>query len=373
MTTNHHTPIATNAPGNAAIWNVPLASLDSAITALGAGTTGLTGLRLATATVLTISGGAVTKTGSQHTIDTEASASSDDLTTINGYATGDILIISAANASRVVTVKHGTGNIYLYGKMDLVLDDTDKTIELIYRGGRWEQTNGQPTTALTYPTAAPFRVPTNMPLLHHPAARNGFGWKAAAATIAATGVASPTATGTPSASNQTDSTYINLLTGSSAGNSAGHVTTTYNVVRRQYNPKLSVILQAVDVANLRLWIGFFSAAVTTADTVAGATEAAAFRYSPTAASDTGFVPCTKDSSTQTTGSSMNTVAAGVRYLLQIELTSSSAIFTVNNGTPVVITTNLPTTSTELGVNVIAFTTIASGKNWLFSRAWVDYD
>lgn len=70
---------------------------------------------------------------------------------------------------------------------------------------------------------------------------------------------------------------------------------------------------------------------------------------------------------------MNTVAAGVRYLLQIELTSSSAIFTVNNGTPVVITTNLPTTSTELGVNVIAFTTIASGKNWLFSRAWVDYD
>mgnify|MGYP006935475160 CR=1 FL=1 len=371
MTTNHHTPIATTAPANAATWNTPLSSLDSAITNLAAGTTGLTGLRLATATTLTISGGAVTKTGSQHTIDTEASASSDDLTTINGYATGDILIISAANASRVVTVKHGTGNIYLYGKMDLVLDDTDKTIELIYRGGRWEQTNGLPTTAVTYPTAAPFRRPSTMPLMMSPAARNFWGIKASAATAQPIGIAAPTITGA-AAANQSDSTYISHTTGAIAGNSAGIVTATYNLVRRAHNPKLSMVMQITDTAAVRYWLGFFSAAATTADTVAGATECAAFRFS-SVASDTGWVPVTKDASTQTTGSAMNTIAAATRYLLEIELTSSGAIFTVNNGTPVTIATNLPTTSTELGVNVIAFTTAAAAKVWQFSRLFVEYD
>jgi hypothetical protein len=91
------------------------------------------------------------------------------------------------------------------------------------------------------------------------------------------------------------------------------------------------------------------------------------------AGDVGFVPLTKDATTQTTGSAMNTVATSTPYLLQIELTASSAIFTINNGTPTVITTNLPVTTTELGVNVLIFTTVATGKNWLFSRLWVDYD
>ena len=64
-----------------------------------------------TSTELTIADGEVTITGSEHTIDTENDAAADDLDTINGGADGDILILSGANAARVTTIKHGTGNI----------------------------------------------------------------------------------------------------------------------------------------------------------------------------------------------------------------------------------------------------------------------
>lgn len=371
MTINYHTPIATNSPLNAAVLEAPLSALDSALTNYISGATSLTGLNLGAAGALTISGGSVTRTGPRHTIDTESSATTDDLTTIGGGTTGDILIISGANASRVVTVKHGTGNIFLYSKMDKAFDDTDKQIALVYNGSRWEELNGQPTTAVTYPTAAPFRRPATMPMMMTPAARNFFMIRAAAATVAAMGIAAPTVTGN-TASNQADSTYIAHQTGAASGNSAGIVTATYNLVRRSHNPKFSAVIQFTSITAVRGFWGFCSAALTSADTIAGATEAAMFRFS-TVAGEAGFIPVTKDATTQTSGSAMNTIAAATRYLLEIELTSSSAIFTVNNGTPVTVTTTLPTTSTELGLNLIVFTTENVLKIWQFSRTFVEFD
>jgi hypothetical protein len=371
MTTNYHTAIATNAPVNSAVFETALASLDAGITASRSGGT-LTGLNLGAVGALTISGGLVTRTLPRHTIDTEAAATTDDLTTISGGATGDVLIISAANASRVVTVKHGTGNIYLYSKIDIVLDDTDKQLMFVYGGSRWWQINGLPTTALTYPTAAPFRRPSNMPMQMTPAARTNWGYRAAAAIVQANGIAAPTLSGSAAAANQADSTYISLTSGAVIGNSAGYVTATYNLSRRGHNPKMSMILQFTDILAVRGWFGFFSAAVTTADAIAGATEAAAFRFS-TVATDAGFVPVTKDATTQTTGSAMNTIAAATRYLLEIELTASAAIFTVNNGTPVSVATTLPTTTTELGLNTIVFTTAAVAKVWQLGRVFVEQD
>lgn len=372
MTTNFHNPIATNAAVNASTVNTPLASLDSQLTALTSGSTSLSGLNLGAAVTLTISGGLVTKTVIRHTIDNEASASTDDLTTINGGGTGDILIISAVNAARVVTVKHGTGNIYLAAKMDKILDDTDKQIMLVYTGSRWEETNGSHTTALTYPAAAPWRRPYGMPIQMTPAARNNFSFKAAAAIIQASGIAAPTLTGVAAASNQTDSTYISLTSGASAGNASGYLTTTYNLVRRSHNPKFSIVLQVTDLSAVRYWIGFFSTSVTSVDTVAAGTSAAAFRYS-SVAGDAGWVPVCNDGTTQTTGAAIGTVAAATRYLLEIEMVNSQAIFTVNNGTPQVLTTNLPATSTELGLNVVVITTAAAAKVWNLSRVFVEYD
>jgi hypothetical protein len=86
---------------------------------------------------LTISSGAVTATGSAHTIDTESDAASDDLDTISGGTEGDLLVISANNAARTVVVKHGTGNILTFGGSDVDLDETRKTLLLHYDGSNW--------------------------------------------------------------------------------------------------------------------------------------------------------------------------------------------------------------------------------------------
>ena len=70
-------------------------------------------LNLTDPTELTKSGGAITVTQGFHTVDTESNTSTDDLDTINGGATGDILILKAVHTDREIRVAHGVGNIYL--------------------------------------------------------------------------------------------------------------------------------------------------------------------------------------------------------------------------------------------------------------------
>lgn len=92
-------------------------------------------LNFGSPTALTITTGAITATKSYHTVDTEASAATDDLDTINGGTTGDILIITAANSTRTVVAKDGTGNLSLAG--DFSMDNADDTLTLIYNGTNW--------------------------------------------------------------------------------------------------------------------------------------------------------------------------------------------------------------------------------------------
>lgn len=83
---------------------------------------------------LTISSGAITVTGVNHTIDTESDAASDDLDTINGGVDGQILIVRAENAARTVVIKDGTGNIETPTGEDITLDEVEKTVMLKYDG-----------------------------------------------------------------------------------------------------------------------------------------------------------------------------------------------------------------------------------------------
>jgi len=90
----------------------------------------------------TISSGAITYTGAYMVVDTEGSASSDDLDTINGGNDGDILIIKTANDSRSVVIKHGTGsnNINLTNAQDKTLAITRDAFVLQKVGdGYWEE------------------------------------------------------------------------------------------------------------------------------------------------------------------------------------------------------------------------------------------
>jgi hypothetical protein len=88
-----------------------------------------------TGTTLTIATGAVTTTTSFHAIDTEAAAATDDLDTINGGQTGQVLYIHAANGARDVVAKDGTGNLKLAG--DFTMNNTEDTLTLIFDGTNW--------------------------------------------------------------------------------------------------------------------------------------------------------------------------------------------------------------------------------------------
>jgi hypothetical protein len=59
----------------------------------------------------TIASGAITATSSLMVVDTEASAATDTLETINGGVDGAIIIITQSNSSRDVTISMSLGNI----------------------------------------------------------------------------------------------------------------------------------------------------------------------------------------------------------------------------------------------------------------------
>lgn len=91
--------------------------------------------------VLTLSAGTVTISGVVnwrfHSIDTEGDAASDDLTTISGGNTGEVLILQAVNDDRTVVCKDGTSLKLSY---DFSLNNTeDKLMLLCIAAGIWHE------------------------------------------------------------------------------------------------------------------------------------------------------------------------------------------------------------------------------------------
>jgi polygalacturonase len=89
---------------------------------------------------LTISSGAIT-IGMEgfYTVDTESDDASDDLTTIQGAYTYQIVTLMAAHDARTVVCKHGTGanKLELAGGADFSLDNDGDTIVLVFNGTNW--------------------------------------------------------------------------------------------------------------------------------------------------------------------------------------------------------------------------------------------
>lgn len=69
-------------------------------------------------------------------VDTEAAGATDDLSTISNGTAYQQLWIKAANAGRVITVKHNVGNIKLNGSADVTLSSTAWLL-LFYDGTQW--------------------------------------------------------------------------------------------------------------------------------------------------------------------------------------------------------------------------------------------
>lgn len=73
-------------------------------------------------------------------VDTEASAATDNLATINGGFEDQVIILRVVSGTRKVTVKDGTGNIRTAG--DVLLNVQNDTIMLMYNGNVWVQVGG---------------------------------------------------------------------------------------------------------------------------------------------------------------------------------------------------------------------------------------
>lgn len=87
--------------------------------------------------VLTITGtiASLNKNLSRINVDTEGAAATDDLDTISGGVSGDVLILAAVNSARTVVCKDGTGNMALSG--DFSLNNTEDRLVLMYEGTTW--------------------------------------------------------------------------------------------------------------------------------------------------------------------------------------------------------------------------------------------
>lgn len=96
-------------------------------------------LSLGISTVAVISGDTLNVQSSFVRVDTEAAAAGDNLATINtdGVPAGTILVIRPFDSARNITVKHGTGNIYLNGAADLNLNNIRDQLMLICQGNYW--------------------------------------------------------------------------------------------------------------------------------------------------------------------------------------------------------------------------------------------
>lgn len=94
-----------------------------------------------TSQATTISSGSIVYSGTDMVIDTESSASTDDLDTCTGGSEGDRLTIKITNDARNVVVKHGTSANQFrtrYG-YDVNMDLTWESISFRHNGTLWEE------------------------------------------------------------------------------------------------------------------------------------------------------------------------------------------------------------------------------------------
>jgi hypothetical protein len=114
----------------------PAGTAADLVTRLARSLSGSGNLDFATATTLTITGGAVTPTQNWHLVDTQSAAATDDLDTITATNATDgfMLFLRQVHDDRDVTIKHDSGNIKCPGGVDVVLTDSTQVVVLVYDG-----------------------------------------------------------------------------------------------------------------------------------------------------------------------------------------------------------------------------------------------
>jgi len=386
------TSIATNASAittNASAITTANTNRASADTAIVDGVTALNQINMGTAgTTLTIASDALVITKSRHQIDTQGAAATDDLSTITGFVAGDLLFLQTTSAARIVTIKHNVGNIFIFTGIDIVLDSPSKIAVLIYDGvtAKWCSAGNAPSTPLFKEQLVTTQV--EAPLLSVPdrsLVQAGYGaprldfvpgiTTSNRVTVRGSGLtiqadlAAITVTGTVSASNQSDSSYSNLLSSAGLASTAGFVST-FDLLQRRYNPVMECSVRSPSTFPAARWfIGLMAIAPGNFDDPAGAFIG--LRYS-TVLGDSGWKICMDDGTTLTVhGVDLTTYAADTAYLFRIRVEGSGggvAYFSFNNSAEIAVTAGMVGSASNLGFGCIAYTNAAVSKNILFRSA-----
>jgi hypothetical protein len=194
-------------------------------------------------------------------------------------------------------------------------------------------------------------------------------WGATAATgttLAGIGFAAPTESGAGASALDAVSAWRPYTSGAAAGNSTGNTGAAFT--RTAHEPTWEMYMETgSDITGVRYWMGLSSAAQTNVDTHGG--SCVSFRYS-TVAGDGGWIGVARDGSTQEVTGTVAAIALSTAYRLKIRVVAGVAYFSVDGGTELSLSTNLPG-ATNLLVSNLIFTTAGGARSWRMSRYYIE--
>jgi hypothetical protein len=376
--------------------NSEVANRTTAISNLRTGVEAFTQLNVGVVgSTLGIVSGTITISQSRHIIDTEGLAATDDLVTIHGGTAGDLLILQIVSAARPVTLKHNAGgskSLFNYTLADIVLDQPSKLAVYVFDADtdRWclataaqqslllrEVLNTTPvaTPVLTLPdrtlVSAGYGAP-RIDVVPGITTSNRVTVRGSGATLQSD-LATLTIAGTPTAANQTDSSYTLLTSAATLAQAAGWVTT-YDQLQRRYNPLMEISIRTPSTFPAARWfIGFMAGPPGNADDPGAGLIG--LRYS-TVAGDSGWKILLDDGTTMTVhGVDLAAYNADTPYLFRIRVDGSGggmAYFSVNNGHEIAVNAGMIGASVNLGFGNLAYTNAAVAKTTLFRSAFITW-
>lgn len=205
--------------------------------------------------------------------------------------------------------------------------------------------------------------------------KNKWGIRAANASALSMGIASVTVANSPANANDSTDTFMTLPSTAAAGNLAGWITASFNLIRSSFDPTIEIwVKTSSDLTSQRLWIGLVDADITNVDTLAAGREFIGFRYS-TNTVDAGWMPVLHDGTTQNVGTALVAIATSTVYKLKIRIVSGgtpTAYFSVNDGAEQSMQTNFPAIATDLGAVCRVIPIAASIRSLSFSSFSVQW-
>jgi cytoskeletal protein CcmA (bactofilin family) len=336
-------------------------------------------LRTGPEDALTVSAGTITVTRSMVTLAGEGGLA-DDLVSINGGVVGQVLLLMATN---VITLKHGTGNIYTNSGDDFVLSDATKLVALVHNGTGWAQvggaggvtvrelneTTGTSVSKLAFPVGALETAGTNerrVRLAVDTGKRASWGFQVTHVGMSAYGTTDTlTLTGTPSSTLDNERTLLTAINHAAAtsGTAAAVITATVKV-RREWEPKASFLTGLpFSLTASRWWCGLASVAITNSDFPS--INMAAFRWS-TVAGDTVLKTYTSDGVNNELKSTTYVPVADAFFMydLEIEMDDTQVRFYIEG---VLVTTHTRRPLGSLKPQIVNWTQAAAQNGFYYAR------